>query len=431
MTAAPEPSRLDPRLVDTVLALAMALVVAVVVAAGYGGEDRTHPAAYLFAAAFGALILLRRRAPRIMLVLTVLGIFGYYALDFPVIGMAFPAIAALYSAAELDRTGWAIGAGAVLVSVSTYFRIAEDQPLSYLYGWELTTNVALAAAAIALGTAVRQTRTARRQAELVAALTASEQERMAEQRLETERVRIARDLHDSVGHDLSVVALHAAVAEEAIGHDDEAARNAIDRVREATRASLRELRSTVRLLRTPGAVPQRGTAGIAAIDAVVRSAREAGLDVELRNALTAAQPGRGGPGVDPLVGAAAHRIVQESLTNVLRHAGASRAMVSLELRGHELRIQVVDDGQGMADDRRGASVAFGSGGQGIAGMRERATLLGGRLTAENRASGGFAVEAVLPAAVGSPPPTSPAQSGTFPGAEATLPESSTEESRRR
>ena len=136
----------DPRLVDAVLAAAMAVVVAVVAAADLEGTGRAGALAYLFAAGFGALLLARRHAPRLVLVLTVLGIFVYYMFQLPPIGIALPAVAALFSAAEADRTRTAVAAGLVLVSVAAYFRVEEGLPASYLVSYDLLTDVALVAA---------------------------------------------------------------------------------------------------------------------------------------------------------------------------------------------------------------------------------------------------------------------------------------------
>ncbi len=399
----------DPRLVDVVLALGMALAVAVLIAADFQSSGRSGPVAYLFAAGFGVLVLLRRRAARVMLVLTVLGVFTYYALGLPVIGIAFPAVAALYSAAEVGRTWWAAGSGVVLVAVAAYFRVIEGQPTTYLYGYELLTNIALAAASVALGVAVRRTRETRRYAQRVRLLTEAEQAQQADRRLQAERVRLARDLHDAVGHSLSVVSLHSGVAAEAVGHDDTAAREALERVREATAASLRELRTTVKLLRTPGtdeAPP--GSLVTGGVETLLRPVQAAGLAVEADIDLPAGA-------IDTAVDAAAYRIVQEALTNVVRHAGARRVRIGARLDGDRLRLQIADDGHGLAGTGggrptrsvTGRGVATGTGigtgtgasngaGQGLAGMRERAALLGGTLQAADRPEGGFLVSADLP-----------------------------------
>ncbi|GAB4085236.1 hypothetical protein GCM10028784_18660 [Myceligenerans cantabricum] len=367
------------------LALAMGLVIAVVVAVASEGGDAAEPAAYAFAAGLGATVLLRRRAPRLVLLLTVLGIFTYYALGFVPIGMALPAVAALYSAAELHRTGWAVGAGVVLLAVATYYRVGDPDPDAYLTVYDLLTNVALVAAAIALGVAVRLAREARERAAQVRALTAAQEGRAAERRMQAERLRIARDLHDVVGHDLAVVALHANVAAEAVGRDDRAALEALEHVRSATSGTLHELRATVRVLRgaarPPGHdAPPAGVTGLAGIGELVAPARSTGLDVVVD---VDVPPGSVAAAVDAM----ASRIVTEALTNVLRHAGARRAHVVATV-GKSLRVEVSDDGGGARGAPEGA---------GIAGMRERAGLLGGTLRAGDAPGGGFAVVADLPA----------------------------------
>jgi signal transduction histidine kinase len=370
-----EPRTVDPRVTDVVLALVMALVVAVVIAADPDPVQHAGPAAYLFAAGFGALVLLRRRAPRTVLVVTVLAVFVYYTFQFAPIGMALPAVAAIYSAAELRHTGWAIGAGVTLVGVATYYRTVGNTPEEALAPYDLVTNVALVAAAVALGVAVRLSREAR-----------VHEAHAAEQRLQAERLRIARDLHDVVGHNLSVIALHSGVAAEAVGRDDDAARGALEHVRAATSGTLHELRSTVRLLRGSASGLAAGTAdvaptGVAGVDALAASARAAGLavDVELD-----VPPGL----LDGAIDAAAYRIVQESLTNVLRHAAATRVAVSVRVTDGRLVLRVSDDGRGA-----GLGLVPGSG---ISGMRERVALLGGTLTTRDDPGGGFRVAADLP-----------------------------------
>jgi signal transduction histidine kinase len=377
----------SPWVTDVVLALASTLVVAVVIAADSSGQGATGPAAYLFAAGFGALVLLRRVATRTMLVLTFLGVCVYYALGFAPIGMVLPAVAALYSAAERGRTGWAVGTGAVLIAVATYFRVADEEPdpSATLTAYDLVTNVALTAAAVALGVAVRLAREAREHAALVRELTAEQEAHAARERLQAERLRIARDLHDTVGHHLSVVALHAGVADEAVGRDDDAARDALARVREAASGTLDELRATVKVLREPRPgtdVPSRpAVIGLRDAEALLDPARAAGLDVEADVDV----PPRA---VSDATDAAAYRIVQEALTNVVRHAAARRVRVEAAVTDGVLRLSVTDDGRG-AGPRAPA-------GAGIAGMRERSALLGGTFSARDVPGGGFAVVAELP-----------------------------------
>ncbi|MEL7978164.1 sensor histidine kinase [Isoptericola sp. F-RaC21] len=384
-SAAAPPS---PWVTDVVLALASALVVALVIAADPSGQGAAGPAAYLFAAGFGALVLLRRFAPRTMLVLTFLGVCAYYALGFAPIGMVLPAVAALYAASERGRTGWAVGTGAVLIVVATYFRVTDDDvdPTAALTAYDLVTNVALTAAAVALGVAVRLAREAREHAALVRELTAEQEAHAAQERLQAERLRIARDLHDTVGHHLSVVALHAGVADEAVGRDDDAARGALARVREAASGTLDELRATVKVLRspTPDAEP-RGALGMTGFDALVAPVRAAGVEVEVHDDVAAGV-------LSDAIGAAAYRIAQEALTNVLRHADARHVGIEAVVDAGRLHLAVTDDGRGAGPSPRA--------GAGLAGMRERAGLLGGTLTAGDAPDGGFAVVADLPARLG-------------------------------
>ncbi|MCC3301608.1 sensor histidine kinase [Arthrobacter sp. zg-Y895] len=374
----------DPRLVDAVLAAAMGAVVALAVAADLEGTGRAGPATYLFAAGLGALLLLRRRLPRVVLVLTVFGIFSYYIFDLPPIGLALPAVAALFSAAERAHTRAAVAAAAALVVVAAYFRVEEGLPGSYLFSYDLLTDVALAAAAIALGVSVRARGETRRHQERLRSLAAAEERNEARRRLESERVGIARDLHDTVGHALSVIAVHSNVAAEALGRDNDAAAQALGQIQAASSATLRELRNTVKILRSPASGPaERDGLGLSGLPQLVTRAREAGLDVSADVDVAAGA-------LDAGVDAAAYRIVQESLTNVLRHAGARHAWVSARLRDGMLELSITDDGV-----RQGGAGP----GRGLQGMAERAGLLGGRFSAGARSGGGFEVRATLPGAL--------------------------------
>lgn len=334
------------------------------------------------AAAFGALLLLRRRFPVIVLIVTILGIFGYYAAGFPPIGMVLPAVGALYSAAEMRRTFWAVGCAAVLIAVASFYRMDGTEPQAELNGYSFVTELALAAAAIALGVVVRMAREARERSARIAELTAAEQAHAAEARMQSERMQIARDLHDTIGHTLSVASLHAGVAAEA--DDIAATRAALTEVRAATSEALRELRRTVKVLRADPLLETAPVLGLASVEPLFAATRGAGVRVDADITSTT---------LPAAVDAAVYRIVQESLTNVLRHAAASRVTVSAEVVGGEFRLRVADDGA-----NRGRTTATDAGGAGIRGMRERAELLGGTLTAGHSASG-FVVEARLPVEV--------------------------------
>lgn len=370
-------------LIDALVGTAVTLSLALIIATGGGGRP-PDGFAYLFAVGFGALMLLRRRTPRTVLVLSVLGVFGYYILDYPPIGVAVPVVAALYSVAEAGLIAWSVAASLVVFGVSMFFRIRDGgEALGFLIGYESVSNIALFAAAIALGYGVRARRIrAAQQAEIVR-LTEAQLAREAELRLQIERERISRELHDTVGHTMSVISLQAGVAAEAIGHDDRAAGEALDRIRTASGQSLRDLRSMVRLLRSADESGEaRGVQSLAAVPELVAGAAGAGLEVTVDLRVVPAE--LSGP-----VDAAAYRVVQESITNVVRHAGATRARVEGRVRDGRLRIRVTDNGRGAPRD---APTGFG-----IAGMTERIRLLGGSLTTSSSADGGFTVEATIPA----------------------------------
>jgi signal transduction histidine kinase len=374
-----------PVVVDALLGTAVALAVALIIAVDRGGDRPPDALAYLFALGFGALVLLRRRAPRVVLVLTVLGLFAYYTFGYPPIGVAVPLVAALFGAADSGLTRWAAGAGAVVFAVSVHFRIGEGEALaSLLLGYEAVSNLALIAAAIALGYGARARRTGAAQQAEITRLTALQAVREAEARMQRERERISRDLHDTVGHTMSVIALQAGVATEAVGAASPAATEALDRIRAASGATLRDLRSMVRLLRS--AAPADDGSDVLSLTAVpdlVDAATSAGVAVSTRIDV---DPARLSPPVD----AAAYRIVQESLTNVVRHAAAGRVALVVELRDGALHVGVTDDG-------RGARPGPGEGeGQGLAGMAERVRLLGGSLRTRTAPGEGFAVEARIP-----------------------------------
>ncbi|XKK41764.1 sensor histidine kinase [Nocardiopsis sp. ARC36] len=386
------PSDRQDVVVDALFGFAVFAVVAIAV--GSDVSNRGNLAlGYAMAAVLGGLMPARRRWPVGVLLATAVLIVANYVIDLPTIGLAVPAAAALYSAAEAGRTAWSAGTAAALVAVSTFARLGEGQDPAYLLGYELPSTAAIMGAAIALGSAQWQRRQADHQRERAALLDAQARESEAAERLALERTRIARDLHDAVGHHLSVVSLHAAVAAEALEDDPadaEAARAEIAHVTQASRAGLSELRSTVRALRDADPGGER-TSSLAHLDELADSVRAAGVAVEVE--------GRPGAGEIPgMVDATAYRIVQEALTNTLRHARADRARVVFTRRDGVLEVRVTDDG------RQGPSTAGGGAGEGpaaapgsgLAGMRERVRLVGGSVEAGPGPGGGFAVHARLP-----------------------------------
>ena len=380
-----EREQAPPWVVDALLGIAVSLAIAIIVAAGRGGERPADAIAYLFAAGFGGLMLLRRTMPRSVLMLSVLGMFAYYTLAYPPIGVAVPVVAALFSVAEAGIMAWPVGASVVVFAVSMFFRIRDgDEPVAFLVGYESVSNIALFAAAIALGYSVRTRRIGSAQQAEIARLTTAQLAREAEWQMNSERQRISRELHDTVGHTMSVISLQAGVGSEAVGHDDRAVSDALDRIRTASTQSLKELRSMVRILRS-GIAPHeaRSVVSLSALDELVETARGAGVDVTTD--LTARPEDLAAP-----VDAAAFRVVQESITNVLRHAHATHVHVQADIRDDRLHVRVTDNG-------RGLTTADPAPGYGMAGMAERVRLLGGSITTSSAPGAGLVVEATMPA----------------------------------
>ncbi len=376
------PSDRQGVVVDALFGFAVFAVVAIAVASDVSDTGNLS-LGYGVAAVLGALMLVRRRWPVAVLVATSVLVVANYVLQLPVIGLAVPVAAALYSAAEAGRTLWSVGLASALVLVSTFTRLQEGQDPAYLLGYELPTTVAVMGAATALGHVQWQRRRAEHQRVRIEVLNRQARESEAAERLALERTRIARDLHDAVGHHLSVVSLHAAVAAEALGDDPAdvpVARAELDHVARASRAGLSELRATVRALREADPGDDR-VSSLAHLDELVATVRAAGVDVEVT--------GVPAPGEVPgMVDATAYRIVQEALTNTLRHARAPRARVAFSRSDGMLDVTVTDDGT--------AAPARSPGGSGLAGMRERVRLVGGTVEAAPRPSGGFGVRALLP-----------------------------------
>ncbi len=369
-------------LLDLLLGIAVALVLALVISTDQGGRRNPDVVAYLCAGGFGTLMLARRRFPVAALVATMVLLFAYYTLGYPSIGLAVPVVAALYSAAEGGRLGAAVVVSLILIVVSTFFRLRDGESAAFLLGYELVSAGALMAAAIALGEGARVRRALRAEQAQTARLIAQEHAARAEQRVEAERLRIARDLHDVLGHSIAVISLQAHVAREALGRDEAQARQALAHIRDASAATLRDLRATVRLLRSPTSEPAEGAlSSLAHLATLLDGARASGLHI-------AAQIDGDLSGLPAAVDAAAYRIVQEALTNVLRHAAATQVELAIAVDGSALRLLVRDNGRG----GRGAAPV----GNGIAGMTERARLLGGTLRARPHPSGGFEVRATLP-----------------------------------
>jgi signal transduction histidine kinase len=211
-------------------------------------------------------------------------------------------------------------------------------------------------------------------------------ERQREEKARTavaeERGRIARELHDVVAHSVSVMVVQAQAGQRLLA-DPDLAGGAFRAIEASGREALVELRRLLGILRTGAEQPAIGPQpGLGSLGVLLEQVREAGLPVELR---VEGEQVQLPPGVD----LAAYRIVQEALTNTLKHAGSARAEIIVRYGPSAVELEVLDDG-------RGAPAATNGSGHGLIGMRERVALYGGRLEAEPRKAGGFAVRARLP-----------------------------------
>lgn len=228
-----------------------------------------------------------------------------------------------------------------------------------------------------------------RQAREAAAIIAGEQERQTARAIEDERARIARELHDVVAHGLSVIVVQAGVERRSLltGTPDvaslDAALGAVERAGREALVDLRRLLGLLRRTEEPAALTPQPR--LAQLDDLLRSAREAGLDVQVERV---GDPVPLPPGLD----LTAYRIVQEAITNALKHAGAGSLRVGVTFHRNQLELDVTDDGRPSAN---GSVTAIGPG-HGLIGMRERVAVFGGTVTAGPRSDGGWRVHSRLP-----------------------------------
>lgn len=370
---------MDARRVDWALCLGVIAVLTIVVTANVGNPAPVNPLAYLWAVGLGLLMLLRRSHPGLVLVLTTLGFFTYHAAGFAPLGVGVPMAAALFSAAEMGRFTGAIWTGVVVLAGSTAYRLAAGQGAGYILGYELVSHAALVGAAIVLGHSVRTARALRRRTEQVTGLLVRQQELDADARLQKDRLALARELHDSIGHSLSVAALYAQIAREA-DPDSPGRGNAMEQVRTAVTDALAQLRGTVNVLRNPATAFEADSAGLGDISHLAVAPRAAGYDVDVDL-----------PHVDvpPEVAAVVHKVVQEAVTNTIRHSCGNHIQIAVSPVGESaIDVVVSDDGHvdGVPDLHRG---------HGLTGMRERVQDLGGSLEV-TAGPDGWRVHATIP-----------------------------------
>jgi len=401
--------RVPPPVVDIGLAVAVAVMVTIGVSGNPEPEGKPGDLlAYGLGLALAVALLVRRRWPLGVLAASFVLLGAYHALNYPPLGYGLSLAVPLFTVTMSGHLRIAVVTIAVVLLGMVTARYGLEGEAALQVFEDTVREGAGLLALVFLAEAVRARRALAAEVEQRLRRGALDRERDAEARVVEERLRIARELHDVVAHTVAVVTVQAGVAADVLDDDPAAARAALRTLRRASREALTELSATVGLLRAaepgpsaahppaPGAEPGRLAArppapGLRQLDALLASARDSGTAVTLD---VQGQPRALPAAVDLTV----YRVVQEAITNVIRHAGAASTTVTVRYRPDDLLVDVVDDGRcGGSAGSGGLPGDAGSAGNGLLGMAERVTALGGQLSAGPRPEGGFAVRARLPA----------------------------------
>jgi signal transduction histidine kinase len=376
-----------PELVaDAGLATVVAVVVAIAIRVASEPDSRPpDPFAYLLAVIIGAVLLARHQWPFAVLIVTVLTLLVYYSFRYPGVSPALPLAAALYTASAAGRFRWSLLVAAFFVCAGLFVRGFREQAPLFPLMISTVQDAALLGATVLLGETVRSRRLRLAEAQDRLRRAETEREREAARRVAEERLRIARELHDILAHTISAISVQAGLALDVLDDSPAQARTALGTIRAASRAAMTELKATVGMLRASddASAPRSPPPGLDQLDQLFAMVRDAGLRVDV------AVTGEARP-LPAAVDRAAYRIVQESLTNVVRHAGASCVSVAISYERAALTIRIADNGRGPASGQPASP------GHGLVGMTERAVMLGGWLETGSRPGRGFLVQAQLP-----------------------------------
>jgi signal transduction histidine kinase len=386
----------DAVLAGVVGAVSLTVWIAATTTAPGSDVGRYHPVN-----ALGILLILaqivplawRRRAPEAALIVISVATVAFYAANFLPVTSGIPILIATYSAAaHLERRR---SVRALEVTAATLVLCTAATAVHHRFaGADLLTGGVFVAAAWILGDNLRTRRAYMASLEERAARLERDQQDNARRAVNQERARIARELHDVVAHSVSVIVVQAGAARRVVHRDADRAAEALRSIETTGRQALDELRRLLGVLREygdrePALAPQPT---VRDLETLVDQLREAGFDVELRV--------EGEPRTLPsAAGLSVFRIVQEALTNTVKHAGPATAQVVVSYRPDEILVSVTDNGRGLAgqlsrSDTDGPVPA----GHGLVGMRERVALFGGDLRTGPRPGGGFEVRARLPIA---------------------------------
>lgn len=380
--------RVDPHAIDALLALGFTIAALVTVAQRLGDKD-----VYRSDDALGIVLLLlqtlpiaaRSVAPLAALTVSVIAISSHVALGYEgVYAGTFAALVILYSAASLTDVRQGAVAGLVTTAgITIYFTTDRGNPGLA----QAVPTYATYAVAWGLGTYARSRREYTNVVEERASLLEHEREVRAREAVADERARIARELHDIVGHALNLIVIQSGGAQRVFGSKPELARDSLASIESTSRQALVDMERMLGMLRSaqPPGDELGAQPGLGDVDRLAAQVSEAGLPVSVSI--------EGTPiALPPSVDLSAYRIVQEALTNALKHAGPARASVIVRYAPDSLQLEITDDGRGAAGERSESD----RGGRGLIGMKERVAVFDGELSVGPRPEGGYRVHVRLP-----------------------------------
>jgi signal transduction histidine kinase len=370
-------ARRDPRTVDLAVAAVLTVVAQLEVWLGKGDPADQHRvvAAAVSLLATGA-VALRRRWPFTIgvVVAWAFALQLAFAGDPQIIAASIGWFCALYGMTVWTSTrGFVLGMALLVLSFGFTLAAPEGPAADSVVLFALVTVIVMLLVRRVVGDRDRRVQLAERERDVAA------REAVVE-----ERARIARELHDAIAHNVSTMVVQAGAERRLLNGSDGSTREVLETIEHVGRGALTEMRRLVGMLRSENGDPLAPQPGLDDLATLATQVREAGLPVELfvegeRRELSV--------GIE----LSAYRIVQEALTNALKHAGDARATVHVRYRDDSLELEIADDGASGAD-----AAALASGGHGLVGMRERVALYGGRFDAGRSPSGGFRVRALLP-----------------------------------
>jgi signal transduction histidine kinase len=344
-----------------------------------GFDSGVHTIDYVLLGLCAACLTVRRLNPVLALIGVTVFAYFYLAEDAPFFSVQLIVLVAIYSAVA-DSSLPRVGAVALSLACAGVLAIGLDVSNTPRTDANWAMDAAWVMTAIFLGDSVRSRRAATAQAE-------RSREEESRRRISDERLQIARELHDVVGHNISLINVQAGAGEHVLFKDPEQAQETFKNIRNASHETLQELRSLVGVLREPvgGEEQMAPTVGLDALDQLVKAISDAGQTVQLR--VTGKKGNLAG-----IIDLSAYRILQEALTNTVRHAPNAKVDVAVSYGSDALSLEVRND-RGDGD-----TAPDPGGGHGLTGMRERVAAIGGRLDAGPEPDGGFRVRAVLPLA---------------------------------